>query len=152
MLRGLRGDGRTRFCADKRRNGYEFPRIGSAYWQVKAYLFLRAVEVRRRTRFCAWSRPRLPPKRTRFCERSPVLAVPVSARPSAETGTPYLHVPSPSPWPIRLFTRRNRYGRWNVSPRDIAKQSALVQVSAMKVQDSSVLGSRLDDQQLYAVF
>jgi hypothetical protein len=33
----------------------------------------------------------------------------------------------------------------------MAKQPPLVQVSAMKVQDSSVLGSRLDDLQIYAV-
>ena len=54
--------------------------------------------------------PRPDSNRTLFCEAGLRSAVPVSARRSAETGTPYLQALSPSPWPIRLFTRRNRYG------------------------------------------
>jgi len=61
--------------------------------------------------------PRRDSQRTRFCGNLFGSAVPVSARCSAETGTLYLQAASPSPWPIRLFTRRNRYGDQNAEPR-----------------------------------
>ena len=61
------------------------------------------------------------------------MGVPVSARPLAETGTLGLQLVAPSLWPIRVFTRRNRYGATRAARRRAPKPHGLVQVSAMKV-------------------
>lgn len=136
---GVLSDWRTHFCACLRRNGYKLlqeqgrrmKRKGvpvSAPLKCAPYPFLRMTA------------PRGDSKRTRFCGNGFGSAVPVSAEHRAETGTLYLQAPSPSPWPIRLFTRRNRYGDQNAEPRGPSKRHPLVLVSAMKVQNSPVRG------------
>lgn len=131
------------------RLAYPFLRL-SPQKRVRTSANVRARDEKRwRTRFCAPLKstpypflrvmaPGLGSKRTRFCESGIRLAVPVSAQCPAETGTLYLQAAAPSPWPIRLFTRRNRYGGQNAASRDLRKPHPLVQVSAMKVQNSPI--------------
>ena len=107
---------------------YPFLRLPPQKWVQASAGAGAPDEAQRRTRFCAplkcvpylflrMTAPRRDSQRTRFCGNLFGSAVPVSARCSAETGTLYLQAASPSPWPIRLFTRRNRYGDQNAEPR-----------------------------------
>lgn len=111
--------------------------VGTCDEKAMAYLFLRAFE-EHTVPVSARDDAGLDSKRTRFCGSGLKWAVPVSAEHRAETGTPYLQAAAPSPWPIRLFTRRNRYGSQNGEPQDLGKPHPLVQVSAMKVQNSPI--------------
>ncbi|CAJ0857515.1 hypothetical protein R20233_00507 [Ralstonia sp. LMG 32965] len=109
----------------------EYPRVQDD--KATAYPFLRIRGELVRTRFCARLRSASGPTRTRFCVKARIWVYLFLRTPTQKRVRYFLQAATPSPWLIRLFTRRNRYGGLRPSVRGLGEPRPVAQVSAMKV-------------------